>query len=136
MATVFNWLRVHPQFLEQYTRAKEESADALADEMLDIADDADNDWMRRNTDEAGSPGWYANGDHINRSRLRIETRKWIAAKLKPKKYGDFHRTEVSGSLDHNHSQEMSEAALERIAAGSSAGAVAKASKPSKSNGIH
>jgi hypothetical protein len=82
------WLRTRADFLNQYTRAKEESADALTDEMLDISDDASNDWMRRNTDEKGAPGWYANGDHIQRSRLRIETRKWIASKLKPKKYGD------------------------------------------------
>lgn len=84
-ATIFNWLRKHKEFLDQYARAKEESADALTDEMLDIADDATNDWMERNGEDAG---WAANGDHIQRSRLRIDTRKWIASKLKPKKYGD------------------------------------------------
>ena len=87
IATVFNWLKKYPQFLAQYARAKEESADALADEMLDIADDARNDWMRRNHGE-DDPGWVANGEHIQRSRVRIDTRKWLASKLKPKKYGD------------------------------------------------
>jgi hypothetical protein len=47
VATIFNWLRIHPAFLEQYTRAKEEQADALAEDMLDIADDGTNDWMKR-----------------------------------------------------------------------------------------
>lgn len=81
--TVFRWLRTNEAFCHQYTRAKEESADALTDEMLDIADDASNDWVERDDGRVDY-----NGDHVQRSRLRIETRKWIASKLKPKKYGD------------------------------------------------
>lgn len=70
----------------QYARAREMQADTLFDENLDIADDARNDWMeRRGEDDAG---WVANGEHIQRSKLRIETRKWMAGKLKPKVYGD------------------------------------------------
>lgn len=84
--TVFKWLRTYPEFLNQYTRAKDESADALVEESLDIADEASNDWMARNDPE--NPGWVVNGEHIQRSRLRIETRKWMASKLKPKKYGE------------------------------------------------
>lgn len=87
MSSIFNWLRIYPEFVQQYTRAKEESADALTDEMLDIADDASNDWMERQNSD-GSTYEVVNGDHIQRSRLRIETRKWIASKLKPKKYGE------------------------------------------------
>ena len=94
-ATVFNWLRRYPQFLEQYTRAKEESADALSDEMLEIADNASNDWMEQHAED--DLGWRANGEHIQRSRLRIETRKWLASKLKPKKYGD--KLAVGGDAD-------------------------------------
>jgi hypothetical protein len=45
VATVFNWLRLHAEFLEQYTRAMEEQVAALAEDMLDIADDGTNDWM-------------------------------------------------------------------------------------------
>ncbi len=85
--TVFSWMRLHPEFLDQYARAKEESADTHADDLLEIADDARNDWMSRNHGE-DDPGWVANGEHIQRSRLRVDTRKWIASKLKPKKYGD------------------------------------------------
>jgi transposase-like protein len=86
--TLFNWMRAYPEFLQQYTRAKEESADALSDEMLDIADDGSNDWMERKNAEGEVTGWQVNGEHVQRSRLRVETRKWIASKLKPKKYGD------------------------------------------------
>lgn len=85
--TVFVWLQKHPEFTEQYVRAREAQADTLADELLDISDDARNDWMKRNHGD-DDPGWVANGEHIQRSRLRVDTRKWIASKLKPKKYGD------------------------------------------------
>lgn len=99
-ATVFSWLRSNPEFLEQYTRAKEESADALIEESLDIADDGTNDWMERNGNDGAPIGWQLNGEHIQRSRLRIETRKWMASKLKPKKYGDRQTIEheVSDNL--------------------------------------
>lgn len=88
-STVFVWLQVHPSFTEQYTRAREAQADALADDILEIADDARNDWMeRRKGDGEAVTGWEYNGEHVNRSRLRVDARKWIASKLKPKKYGE------------------------------------------------
>jgi len=93
-ATVFNWLRVHEEFLEQYTRAKEESADAMAEDILDISDNASNDWMDTNDDS--NPGYRLNGENIQRSRLRVESRKWLMSKQKPKKYGDKTQQEVSG----------------------------------------
>lgn len=86
--TVFRWLRTNEEFCKQYARAKAESADALVEEMTDISDDGTNDWMRRLNSDGEPVGWVVNGEHIQRSRLRVETRKWIAAKLKPKKYGD------------------------------------------------
>lgn len=88
MSTVFLWLRKHPEFSEQYVQAKAEAADALVEEMLDIADDGTNDWMEIHDKEGEAVGWKINGEHVQRSRLRVDTRKWIAAKLKPKKYGE------------------------------------------------
>lgn len=85
--TIFNWFRTHPDFLQQYTRAKQESADAMADDILDIADDGSNDYMMI-TRKDESEAWQLNGEHIQRSRLRVETRKWLMAKMKPKVYGD------------------------------------------------
>lgn len=84
--TMFKWIREKPEFAEQYARAKQECADALVEEMQDIADDASNDWMER--EDPKNPGYDFNGEHVQRSRLRIDTRKWIASKLKPKKYGE------------------------------------------------
>lgn len=91
-STVFKWLRESSAFAEQYARAREEQADALADEILDVADDGRNDWMKTNGDD--DAGWRENGETIGRSRLRVDARKWIASKLKPKKYGD--RTTLAG----------------------------------------
>ncbi len=86
VATVLNWLNSKPEFLARYTRAKEEQADLLIEEMLDISDDASNDFM---TIVKGDMTYeIENKEVTNRSRLRVDTRKWIASKLKPKKYGD------------------------------------------------
>ena len=99
-STVLTWLRTYPEFLLRYEKAKEEQADALAEEMLDIADDGTNDWMEKRDKEGNNIGWQVNGEHVQRSRLRLDTRKWIAAKLKPKKYGDRVLTE-NQALDKN-----------------------------------
>lgn len=97
IATVFNWLRENDDFQIAYARAKAESADALFEELIDIADDGRNDWMENR--DPDNPGYKLNGEHVNRSRLRVDTRKWAIARMKPKKYGDRLHTEHSGSID-------------------------------------
>lgn len=98
-ATVFRWLATNAVFSDQYARAREAQADALFDDTLEIADNARNDWMeRRGEDDAG---WVANGEHIQRSKLRIDTRKWMAGKLRPKKYGEKIDVEHSGDMTLN-----------------------------------
>jgi hypothetical protein len=93
-STVFVWLTKHPAFAEQYARARDVQADAIFEEILDIADNATNDWMERRGE--GDAGWVANGEHIQRSRLRVDARKWMAGKLAPKKYGEKAALELSG----------------------------------------
>lgn len=73
-------------FHAQYTRAREIGYMAMADELLDISDDGQNDWMQREAEE--NEGWTANGEHLQRSRLRVDTRKWLLSKALPKVYGD------------------------------------------------
>ena len=85
-------------FTKQYTRARELQADYLADETLDIADDGSNDWMKREG-KHGEPSWELNGEHVQRSRLRIDQRKWYAGKLNSKKYGDKTVQEHVGKDD-------------------------------------
>ena len=86
-STVDLWRMKHPEFSVLYAHAKGMQADLLAEECLDIADDATNDWMET-VDENGQLAYRFNGEHVQRSRVRIDTRKWIAAKLMPKVYGD------------------------------------------------
>lgn len=93
-STVFKWLAARPAFAEQYARAREVQADAIFEDILDIADDARNDWMERRGEN--DAGWQANGEHIQRSRLRVDARKWMAGKLAPKKYGEKTALELSG----------------------------------------
>ena len=88
-STVFRWLADErfAGFRERYARAREAQADAIFDEALDIADDGSNDWMERQRED-GATDEVVNHEHIARSKLRIDTRKWMAGKLSPKKYGE------------------------------------------------
>lgn len=95
LSTMFLWLRKHEEFSEQYAKAKEESHSALFEEILDIADDGTNDWMLTNAED--NEGWKQNGESIQRSRLRVDARKWALSKIMPKKYGDKIQQEVSGT---------------------------------------
>jgi hypothetical protein len=73
-------------FAEKYSRAREIGYQSMADEMLEIADDGSNDWMLRK--ESGKELHVLNGEHIQRSRPRLDTRKWLLSKALPKIYGD------------------------------------------------
>jgi hypothetical protein len=113
---VFRWLHANEAFRQQYARAREMQADTLADETLDIADDATNDWMERQGQD-GQSAYVLNGEHVQRSRLRIDQRKWMAGKLKPKVYGE--RVQVDANVRVKPAQEMSDDELAAIATGSS-----------------
>lgn len=84
LSNLFKWLREKEDFSKQYARAKAEQADILIEEILEIADDAKRDTYF--DDELGRE--VTDHEVIARSRLRVDTRKWIASKMKPKKYGD------------------------------------------------
>lgn len=80
----------------KYARAREAQADYYADEIVDIADDSERDYM---VDENGREMF--NGENVQRSRLRIDTRKWVAGKLRPKKYSDKLDLNVQGEFTVN-----------------------------------
>lgn len=81
--TVFRWLAQNKLFSDQYARAREEQADCLFDDILSIADDGRND-----TYEDDEGRIRTDHDVIARSRLRVDARKWMAGKLRPKVYGE------------------------------------------------
>src|SRR5580704_13515149 len=87
--TALRWLQ-KPQYAEfrtQYARAREEQADRFADEILEIADDSTGDVEILPVTD-GVAAEVVNHENIQRSRLRVDARKWAASKLAPKKYGD------------------------------------------------
>ena len=104
MSTLFKWLREIEEFREQYIIAKTESADAMVEEMLDIADhQVDKQPVIRDGEPVmlnGEMLMVKDNASINHARLRIDTRKWTASKLKPKKYGDkiTQEHDVTGEL--------------------------------------
>lgn len=100
-STVFKWLGENAAFSEQYARAREAQADAVFDEILTIADDGRNDWMERENADGENIGWAINGEAVRRSQLRIDARKWMAGKLRPKKYGEKLDVEHTGQLEIN-----------------------------------
>ena len=83
--TVLRWLgdEKNADFRTQYAHAREMQADRFAEEILEIADDTSEDWS---TDKDGKK--TLDHEHVQRSRLRIDTRKWLMARMAPKKYGD------------------------------------------------
>jgi hypothetical protein len=83
--TIVTWLAndLFGDFHQQYRRARVDQADSLVEQIREIADDSRQDY--RNGDK-GEP--VLDRDHILRSKLRIDTLKWLAGKLNPKTYGD------------------------------------------------
>lgn len=80
--TFYEWMKMSEENGYKYARAREAQADYIFDEIIEIADDNSGDTTV--TDN----GIQENREFTSRSRLRVDARKWIAAKLKPKKYGD------------------------------------------------
>lgn len=73
--TVYRWLQDYPDFRDQYADARARQADHYADQIVTIADTADD---------------------ANKARLQIDARKWVAAKLLPKKYGERTTQTIEG----------------------------------------
>lgn len=97
--TVLRWLRDNETFRAQYTRAREDQAETIFDEMLEIADDGEFDYETKTRDD-GSEYEAVNHDHIQRSKLRIEARKWVLGKMAPKKYGERIDLNHGGQKDN------------------------------------
>jgi hypothetical protein len=94
-STVFKWLAEQESFSVQYARAREAQAEFMADEILEISDDGSNDWMERQNGD-GEPIKVVDHEHISRSKLRVDSRKWLLSKMLPKRYGDKITQEHSG----------------------------------------
>lgn len=93
VSTVLRWVAnpEHKEFRDQYAHAREVGLEQMADEILEIADETAFDTI------ATKDGFKADNEWIQRSKLRVDARKWILSKQLPKKYGD--RTVLAGDPD-------------------------------------
>lgn len=94
--TFLGWVAEDEKLQTAYAFAMEQRADYHFEEIFDIADDASNDWMERKGEKG--EGWELNGEHVQRSKLRIDARKWALARMNPKKYGDKVDVAHSGKV--------------------------------------
>ncbi len=86
-SAIYDWLLRHSNFADQYTRAREEQAETLADEIIAIADESPE--IEQIKDKHGNIlDLKIDSGYVAYQKQRIEARKWTAMKLKPKKYGD------------------------------------------------
>jgi hypothetical protein len=86
-SAITTWAREDDAFATQYARAMDLRVERWAEEILEISDDGTNDWMERQVGD-GETITVADHEHIQRSKLRVDSRKWLMAKMMPKKYGD------------------------------------------------
>lgn len=78
-ANIFNWLRKHPEFRDNYYKAKEDQTEVCVEYMHEIMNE-----QHKYVDENG----LVKID-VPMLKLKVETMKWHVGKLKPKKYGDI-----------------------------------------------
>jgi len=86
IASIFRWVREHPEFREMYVMAKETQAEVLLEEALDLVDDDSNDLIHTPDGKI-----VFNRLALQRCKMQVEHRRWIAAKLLPRKYGTHPR---------------------------------------------
>ena len=93
--TFFDWIHNDEEKVKQYARACELRADTIFEEILEIADESNNDTIYTDKGEIPNSEWMA------RSRLRVDARKWMLGKINPKKYGEKMQQEHSGEITTN-----------------------------------
>ena len=83
----FKWLSQDKELAYQYASACEVRSEFIFDEMFDIADDSTKDIQEVELPD-GRFIDKVDYEYIQRSKLRIDTRKWALSKMNPKKYSD------------------------------------------------
>jgi hypothetical protein len=86
--TVWNWKARYPDFRSAYEQAVKERADAHAEEIIDIADNDDDDVIRV-IGPRGNEIVVQNTVGVQRAKLKIQARQWSMGKVQPEKYGDI-----------------------------------------------
>jgi hypothetical protein len=99
MSSVLLWVvkgarnhEIYKAFSEQYRDAREAQAELFGDELIDISDE------ESLTSRRAEDGETVCFDNVQRSKLRVDTRKWVMSKLLPKKYGE--KVTLAGDKDN------------------------------------
>jgi transposase-like protein len=82
-STFHEWIAADAELAKQYARATELRAEAIFEDILSIADENHKDVY---IDPEGCE--RVDKDVVQRARLRVDARRWVLAKMQPKKYGD------------------------------------------------
>ena len=82
---IFQWLAKHPDFAQNYARARQFWAESEFERMMEIADTPQLGEKTKTTDKGTE---VITGDMTDHRRLQVDTRKWALARMFPKKYGD------------------------------------------------
>ena len=99
-STVIKWaVEDRDGFNKQYVSARAQQVEHWADEIIEISDDGTNDWMERET-KSGRTVQSVDHEYINRSKLRVDTRKWLMERMAPKRFGPKVQTEIGGTVVH------------------------------------
>jgi hypothetical protein len=97
LRSVMYWLTTKPDFLQQYTRAREIQAETQFDELIDIVDQPPElSHITNNKGELVEVKF--DSSYVAWMKLRVDTRKWTAARMAPKKYGEQKQAEVTQDL--------------------------------------
>jgi len=95
LVTFYTWQRVHPEFAQEVSRAREDQADTFADDMCNIADDEED---------------------VQRAKLKIDARKWVAARMKPRSWGDKLQVDQTTRIEDHSPEEIKEALQQKLKA--------------------
>jgi hypothetical protein len=87
-STIYAWLYDHPEFSEQYFTARKAQAAVLADSMLDLDEE-----IKTYEDKDGNE--RIDAGILGRAKLAYEIRKWHAAKMAPRMFGERANQEES-----------------------------------------
>lgn len=95
VGTFLQWVAEDPAMAEQYARARALCLDAMAEDIIEIADTPE---IGQKSVSKATGLEITEGDMVEHRRLRVESRKWLLSKLAPKKYGELKHVEHSGKV--------------------------------------
>ena len=99
--TVLKWRDKNPQFADRYARARRDQMETWSDEIIEISDNGTTDYITK-VGRNGVEHEAVDQEHIQRSRLRVDTRKFLMAKIAPHLFGDRLAVEHTGGMIVKH----------------------------------